>query len=30
MFTNIRDNEGVDNVINWIKNDVLFEGLRWL
>jgi urease accessory protein len=28
MFTNIRDNEGVDNVINWIKNDVLFEGLR--
>lgn len=28
MFTNIRDNVGVDNVINWIKSDVLFEGLQ--
>lgn len=28
MFTNIRDNVGVDNVINWIKNNVLFEGMQ--
>lgn len=28
MFTNIRDNVGVDNVINWIKSNVLFEELK--
>jgi len=28
MFTNIRDNVGVDNVINWIKSNVLFEGMQ--
>ena len=27
LFTNIRGNEGIDNVIQWIKKDVLFEGL---
>lgn len=27
LFTNIRGNDGVDKVIEWIKNDVLFEGL---
>lgn len=26
IFTNIRGNEGVDNVISWIKSDVLLEG----
>ncbi len=26
IFTNIRGGEGLDEVINWIKNDVLFEG----
>lgn len=25
LFTNIRSGEGVDNVIRWIKQDVLFE-----
>lgn len=29
MFTNIRGNEGVDNIIKWIKSNVLFEGLKW-
>lgn len=28
MFTNIRDNVGIDNVINWIKSNVLFEGMQ--
>lgn len=28
MFTNIRDNIGIDNVINWIKSNVLFEGMQ--
>lgn len=28
VFTNIRDNVGVDNVINWIKSNVLFEGSK--
>lgn len=28
MFTNIRDNVGIDNVINWIKSNVLFEELK--
>ena len=27
LFTNIRGDEGIDNVIQWIKKDVLFEGL---
>ena len=27
LFTNIRGKDGVDKVIEWIKNDVLFEGL---
>lgn len=28
VFTNIRDVEGVDKIISWIKNDVLLEGLK--
>lgn len=28
LFTNIRDNMGVDNVVNWIKSNILFEGLK--
>lgn len=28
MFTNIRDLEGVDKVVNWIKENVLLEGLK--
>ncbi len=27
LFTNIRGNEGVDQVIQWIKEDVLLEGM---
>lgn len=27
LFTNIRDNEGIDKVIEWIKSDVLLEGM---
>ena len=27
VFTNIRDNEGIDTVINWIKKNVLLEGM---
>ena len=27
LFTNIRGNDGIDKVIDWIKRDVLFEGL---
>ena len=27
LFTNVRDNDGIDKVIDWIKRDVLFEGL---
>lgn len=27
LFTNLMSMEGVDDVINWIKRDVLFEGL---
>ena len=27
LFTNIRGDDGVDKVIEWIKRDVLFEGL---
>lgn len=27
LFTNIRGNEGVDKVIEWIKKDVLLEGV---
>jgi len=27
IFTNIRGGEGVDQVINWLRRDVLFEGL---
>ena len=27
IFTNIRDDEGVDDVITWIKKNVLLEGL---
>lgn len=28
IFTNIRESIGVDDIIKWIKNDVLFEGLK--
>lgn len=28
VFTNIRAVEGVDKIVNWIKNDVLLEGLK--
>lgn len=28
LFTNIRGDKGVDKVIEWIKKDVLFEGLK--
>ena len=28
VFTNIRNLEGVDKIVNWIKNDVLLEGLK--
>lgn len=27
IFTNIRQNVGIDDVINWIKSDVLLEGM---
>lgn len=27
LFTNLMSLEGVDDVISWIKRDVLFEGL---
>ena len=27
LFTNIRGNEGIDKVIEWIKSDVLLEGM---
>lgn len=27
LFTNVRDDDGIDKVIDWIKRDVLFEGL---
>lgn len=27
IFTNIRQNIGIDDVINWIKSDVLLEGM---
>ena len=27
LFTNIRGKEGLQNVIDWIKKDVLLEGL---
>ena len=27
VFTNIRDNEGIDQVIRWIRSDVLLEGM---
>lgn len=28
LFTNILENKGVDEVISWIKSNVLFEGLK--
>lgn len=28
VFTNIRNLEGVDKIVDWIKNDVLLEGLK--
>ena len=28
MFTNIRDDQGVDEVVKWIKENVMFEGLK--
>ncbi|MGD6253798.1 urease accessory protein UreG, partial [Xanthomonas citri pv. citri] len=28
MFTNIRGLEGVDKIVNWIKSNVLLEGLK--
>ena len=27
LFTNIRSGEGVDQVLDWIRHDVMFEGL---
>ena len=27
VFTNIRDNEGIDQVIRWVRSDVLLEGM---
>lgn len=27
-FTNLKTNEGLDDVLNWIKKDVFFEGLE--
>ena len=29
IFTNLMSMEGVDKVVDWIKRDVLFEGLCW-
>ena len=29
LFTNLVSGEGLDDVISWIKSDVLFEGKRW-
>ena len=28
MFTNIRDDQGVDEVVKWIKENVMLEGLK--
>ena len=28
MFTNIRDDQGVDEVVKWIKENVMFDGLK--
>ena len=28
IFTNIRAMDGVDDVVNWIKSNVLLEGLN--
>lgn len=28
MFTNIRDDQGVDGVVKWIKENVMLEGLK--
>ncbi len=28
VFTNIRDNEGIDEVLDWIKTQVLFEDMK--
>ena len=28
IFTNIRDDQGVDEVVKWIKENVMFEGLK--
>ena len=28
MFTNIRDDQGVDEVVKWIKENVILEGLK--
>ena len=28
IFTNIRSLEGVDKIVNWIKEDILLEGLK--
>lgn len=28
MFTNIRNMEGVDNIVKWIKENVLLEGIK--
>lgn len=30
LFTNILGNKGVDEVISWIKSNVLFEELKWV
>lgn len=29
IFTNIRQQEGVDEIINWIKTSVLLENIQW-
>ena len=28
LFSNLMSMEGVDEIINWIKKDVLFEGIE--
>ena len=28
IFANVRSHEGVDQIINWIKSDVLLEDLK--
>ena len=28
LFTNIRDDKGINEVVQWLKNDVLMENLK--